>query len=68
MTAGEVAQLVTSFATLAGVVVSSLISLRNASKLDQVHKSTNSLALRNEEIARALGVTEGVKQEREKNT
>ena len=47
-------------------IVSALLSLRNAAKLDQVHQQTNSLAQRNEAIARALGAKEGAEQERSK--
>jgi hypothetical protein len=62
----ELAQLITSIATLIGVVVGSLISLRNSAKIAEVHRTTNSLAKRNEEISRQLGVKEGAEQERSK--
>ena len=56
---GQVAQLITSVATLIGVAGSTAVSLRNSKKLEEVHKSTNGLAMRNEEIAKKLGVFEG---------
>ena len=59
MTASELAQIITSIATLIGVIVSAVVSLRNGIKIDAVHKSTNGLAQRNEAIARKLGVEEG---------
>jgi hypothetical protein len=49
---------------LAGVVV----SLRNSRKLDEVHKTTNSLAVRNEQVAKELGIAEGKATERKNPT
>lgn len=59
VTLGEVAQFVTALAVLWS-------TLRNGRKLDQVHKTTNSLALRNEVIARELGVAEGTAAQKAK--
>jgi hypothetical protein len=59
MTGGELAQVITSLATLVGVVGSVAVSLRNSRKLDEVHKSTNGLAARNEAMAQKLGIAEG---------
>ena len=42
-----------------------LNSLRNSRKIEQVRKSTNGLASRNEAIALKLGVREGIQQEKD---
>ena len=55
MTIGEVGQLLTGIAALYAAVM----GVRNGKKLDEVHKSTNGLAERNEAIAKKLGVAEG---------
>jgi len=47
-------------------VTSCVLSVMNGRKLNVVHKNTHSLAQRNEEIARALGVTEGAQMEKAK--
>jgi len=43
MKLGELAQLITSVATLLGVLGGMYVSLRNAAKIEQVHKATNSM-------------------------
>jgi hypothetical protein len=55
MTIGEVGQLLTGVAAL----YAAIMGARNSKKLDEVHKSTNGLAARNEAIAKKLGVAEG---------
>lgn len=65
MTAAEVSLIMTSVGTLLTTVASVWVSLRNSRKLDEVHRTTNSLAQRNEAIAKELGITEGIKQEKE---
>jgi hypothetical protein len=55
MTLGEVGQLLTGVAALYAAVMGA----RNGKKLDAVHKSTNGLSLRNEQIAHKLGIEEG---------
>lgn len=59
MTLGELGELLNGLAAV-GILV---MSWRHARKLEQVHKQTNSLALRNEAIAKELGVREGIEQE-----
>lgn len=54
----------TQIVTVVVLVANMLISLRNSRKLDAVHKTTNSLAERNEAIAKELGVAEGKAAER----
>jgi len=41
MTGGELAQIITSVATLLGVIGSVGVSLRNSRKIKEVHDSTN---------------------------
>jgi uncharacterized membrane protein len=59
MTGGEIALVITSIGTLITSIGSVLVSLRNGQKLNEVHRTTNSLAQRNESIAKQLGVNEG---------
>lgn len=61
MSVAEFAQLLTAFA----VAGNCAISYRNSRKIDVVHRTTNSLAQRNEAIARELGVAEGKKSEKD---
>jgi hypothetical protein len=61
VTVGEIAQLLTSIA----VVGSWIQSWRNSKKIDEVHKSTNGLAMRNEAIAEKLGIAKGKQQEKD---
>jgi hypothetical protein len=58
MTGAEVAQLLTSLATLTGVVVSSIISLRNSSKLDTVHTMVDGLSDKRAEAAAGQATAE----------
>jgi hypothetical protein len=71
VTVGEFAQLITAI-VVAGNFVVSLINGRktdrNSQKLDEVHKTTNSLAQRNEAIARQLGIAEGKQSQKENPT
>ena len=62
MTGTEIALIITACGTLLTAVTGAVgifVSLRNSRKLDEVHKTTNSLAERNEAIAKELGVAEG---------
>lgn len=59
MTGTEVALIIASLGTFTSSVGSVLVSLRNSRKLDEVHKTTNSLAARNEQIANDLGRLQG---------
>lgn len=52
---GELAQILTAIAAVGGVVLSWL----NRRGIEAVHKSTNGMSERNEQIARKLGVEEG---------
>jgi hypothetical protein len=55
MTGSEVALIITAVGTFTTSLGSVIVSLRNSRKIDEVHRTTNSLAKRNEEIARQLG-------------
>lgn len=67
MTPTELALIVTASGTFMSSMVAAIgaiISMGNSRKLDIVHQTTNSLAARNEAIAKQLGVTEGIAQEK----
>lgn len=71
MTIAEFAQLLTAFVVAGNFVVSlrnGRKADRNSEKLDQVHRTTNSLAQRNEQIARELGVSEGRQAQKDNQT
>lgn len=59
MTILETAQLITSVGILITAVSGLVVSLRNSKKIDDVHKTTNSLAERAEERAHQAGIAEG---------
>ncbi len=59
MTVPETAQLITSVGILITAVGGLVVSLRNSKKIDDVHKTTNSLAERAEERAHQAGIAEG---------
>jgi len=65
MTGGEVAQIITSLATLIAAVGAILIGLRNSTKIEQVHKATNSLTDRLVETTKLEAHAEGLKQGRD---
>lgn len=78
MTGAEIAQIITSIATLAGVLGGVFVSLRNGRKADEnsrkiesVHKATNGLSekLRAASLAQgtAEGTAAGLKQGREEH-
>ncbi len=43
MTGGEIAQIITSIATLLGVAGTIYIGVRNSNKIDVIHEATNSM-------------------------
>jgi uncharacterized membrane protein len=53
------AQLITSIGILITSLTGLVVSVRNSRKIDDVHKTTNSLAERAEERAHQAGVAEG---------
>jgi hypothetical protein len=62
VTPSEIALIVTASGTFLSSLVAAIgavVSLGNSRKLDEVHKTTNSLAQRNEAIAKQLGIEEG---------
>lgn len=59
MSGGEIAQIILALATFVTAVGGVLISLRNTRKIDEVHRTTNSLAERTEGLARDAGHAEG---------
>lgn len=59
MTWGEGAQLLTALAVAATFVRGWMADRRADRKLDALHVTTNSLAERNEAIAKKLGIEEG---------
>jgi uncharacterized membrane protein len=73
MPSSESAQIIMALATLLASlgalvtsVVSSLISLRNARKIEEVHAATNGLTRRLETAANAAGIIQGVKEEKDR--
>jgi hypothetical protein len=62
MSAGEVAPLITSIATLLGVVINGLISARNGRKLNVVHKAVNGKMEELVTEVRAASFAKGVKE------
>ena len=66
MSAGEVAQLITSVATLIGVIGGVGVSLRNSRKIEAVHKSTNGKMEELVAEVRASSFAKGVKSETDK--
>lgn len=61
---GEVAELITSIATLLGVLLSIFISLRSLKKVERVEVQTNGMMKHLEDSATAAGHAAGVEQER----
>jgi hypothetical protein len=66
MSGGEVAQLITSVATLIGVIGSVGVSLRNSRKLEEVHKSTDGKMEKLISEVRESSFAKGVKQQKDK--
>lgn len=65
MSSTEIAQIMTAISAMGAMVISAiglLVSFLNRQKIDEVHRTTNSLAQRNEAIAKALGIKEGKEQ------
>jgi hypothetical protein len=59
MTAGEAAPLITSIATLLGVIINGFISARNGRKLTVVKEQTDGLVKASAATNKALGTAEG---------
>jgi hypothetical protein len=66
MTGSEMAQIITSVATLLGVVGGILVSLRNQKKIEAVHTSTNGKMEELIEVVKKASFAEGVKSETDK--
>jgi uncharacterized membrane protein len=64
MTGADIALVIGQVAVLITSISGALVSLRNSRKIDQVHETTNSLAQRNETIAKELGRREGKEAEK----
>ena len=67
MTPTETALIVTASGTFLSSLVAAIgaiISMGNSRKLDEVHKTTNSLAARNEAIAKEWGIEQGKASEK----
>jgi hypothetical protein len=67
VTPTEIALIVTASGTFMSSLVAAIgaiISMGNSRKLDEVHKTTNSLAARNEAIAKQLGIQEGIEKQK----
>lgn len=67
MTVAEIAPLITSIATLLGVVINSFISLRNGRKLKEVHTAVNGKMEELVTEVRAASFAQGEKAEKDKN-
>jgi len=66
MTGGEVAQIITSVATLIAACGAILIGWWNSTKIEQVHKATNSLTDRLVETTKLEAHAAGVKEEQDR--
>ena len=67
MTITETALLISSVATPITALVSAVLSYKNGRNIQRIETNTNSISKRNEDIAKQLGITEGVAQEKAKN-
>jgi len=68
MTGGELAQIITSIATLIGVLSGVVVSLRNSKKLTQVSESTDGKMDALIKEVREASFAKGVKSERDNPT
>jgi hypothetical protein len=66
MTVGEVASLITSIATLSGVIINGFISARNGRKLTVVHDAVNGKMEELVKEVRESSFAKGEKAEKEK--
>ncbi len=66
MTGGEVAQIITSLATLVAACGAVAMSFRNSRKIEEVHKATNSLTDRLVETTKTEAHAAGVKEEKDR--
>jgi hypothetical protein len=60
----DIALIMTASATLLGTIVSASISLINAFNINRIERNTNSISQRNEDIAKQLGIVQGVAKEK----
>jgi hypothetical protein len=65
MTGAETAQIITSLATLTGVVGGLIVSLRNSRKIEEVHKSTNGKMDELVQVVKKASFAEGMKAEKD---
>jgi len=68
MTGAEIAQIITSVATLLGVIGGVVVSLRNSRKIEEVHKSTNGKMAALIREVREASFAKGVKSEKDNPT
>ncbi len=66
MTGGEVAQIITSLATLVAACGALLVGWRNSTKIEQVHIATNSLTDRLVATTKSEAHAAGVKEEKDR--
>jgi hypothetical protein len=67
MTGSEIAPVITSIATLLGVVINGFISARNGRKLTVVHNAVNGKMEELVKVVEAASFAKGVKAEKEKD-
>jgi hypothetical protein len=67
MTVAELAPLITSIATLLGVIINGFISARNGRKLSVVHKAVNGKMEELVKEVRTASFAKGVQAEKEKD-
>jgi hypothetical protein len=67
MTAAELAPLITSIATLLGVIINGFISARNGRKLKEVHTAVNGKMEELVSEVRSASFAKGVKAEKDKD-
>jgi uncharacterized membrane protein len=67
MSGAELAQIITSVATLVGAIAGLMVSLRNSKKIEQVHQSTDGKMDALIEEVRRASFAQGVKAEKEKS-
>ena len=64
MTGADIAQIITSVATLIAAVGAIIIGLRSSKQLDEVHHATNGMKTQLEAVARAEGHAAGIADEK----
>ncbi len=68
MTGAEIAQIVVAVATLVTALGGVIVGIRNTRRIEEVHRTTNSLATRTEALARSTGMAEGNLEGRKEQT